>query len=386
MLTPAKKRFYTLPHKNQKVCLVDRESLRVKGPCRTFRVPYHLKGVMATIPTPPAAFSWSNNGQIKFPILGNDREGDCFYADVLHIVQMHLGMNGREIIFNVNDVLSRYEQLSGGDNGLNDQDIFPEWLSGVVGPRGPHKILDWMTVDPSDDAATLLAMWAFCGVSYTCSLLDTWLANTSPGTIWDAGGRPDPTAGHAVALTGSNGKKQYELQTWAIDPCIRLTPAGLKSADPELQVVFSVEMFDAYGKAPCGLSYDALATLWVQLGGKTLPPSPFVPPPPPPPPPGPVTGGDIILTNDMSAGAYTILPAGQVGQLQAALVALVAILPNTSMIPVSDDLQRRLDAKAINLAKLLQLVFAVLAFIESGAPTPASIAALIAQIQAILAS
>jgi hypothetical protein len=186
-------------------------------------------------------------------------------------------MNGKPITFSETAVVNRYLQIAGGDNGLGDTQALPEWQGGIVGPSGPYKIVDYMVVDFSNDAAVQLAQYCFGGTVLTVSLLDTWLSNPQPGDTWDAGGTPNPADGHAIYLNGWNGKT-YTLQTWAFNPPIQLTPAGLKAADPEVVTVFSMDWFNAQGYAPNGLHYTVLAPLWVQLGGNQLPPSPFPPP------------------------------------------------------------------------------------------------------------
>jgi hypothetical protein len=295
-----------VPHLGRNIVLVPRELMRRQEDGRTLRIPYHLKAIAAAIPTPPASFDGSKGRAIKYPILGNDHYGDCYYADAAHCVQTWTGNVGAAAVFDVDALTRRYLQIAGGDHGLNDATIFKEWKSGIIGPNGPHKILDDMTVDPKDDAAIRLGMWAFCGASWTCSLPDEWISSAGPGRVWDAG-RPNPANGHAMHLSGY-GPDYYYDETWGIEPPIRLTPAGLKSVDPEVTVQFSLEMFNTVGCAPNGLHYTILAPLWQQLGGAKLPPSPFPPPDihvcpagqhwdaaqgkcvddPPPPPPSPV--------------------------------------------------------------------------------------------------
>src|SRR5258708_7096467 len=104
-------------------------------------------------------------------------------------------------------------------------------------PTGRTGILDDMTIDPADDAAIRLGMWAFCGASYTAALPDEWVNGAAPGATWDAG-TPDPSNGHAMHLSGFQ-PDHYQDETWGFDQAIRLTPAGLKSSDPEVTVQFS---------------------------------------------------------------------------------------------------------------------------------------------------
>ncbi len=275
-----------IKHIGQSICLVPRDQLRRRSNGKTFGMPWHLRGILGQLPTPPASFSWSRG--LTYPIFGNDQYGDCYYAAVAHASQTYTGNAGAECSFNLAALVARYKVLSGGDNGLGDMQIMPEWKAGIVGPNGPRKILAEMTVNPADDASTALAMWVFCGLILTVALPDTWVANPKPGDTWDKG-TPDQNNGHAIILTGKQGNGTYELQTWGFSPPINLTPAGLKSADPELIVAFSLDMFNAAGVAPCGLTYAQCATVWQMCGGGSLPPSPFPAPPGPAPVPVPPT-------------------------------------------------------------------------------------------------
>jgi len=256
--------------------LVDREQLRFKSHGRSCMVPRYLAGIMSSIPSPPATFDFSKGESLKFPILGNDQYGDCYYAAAAHAAQTWTGNVGSEVSFDKNALCNRYLQISGGDNGLDDSTIFPEFKSGIVGPNGPHKILDELTVDPNDQQSMDLALWAFCGMIWTMALGRTWHSKAAPGMTWDASNKGPSIGGHATWLTGKNAVG-YDVRTWGISPPIKLTRAGLLAADSELVVCFSMEMFNSAGIAPCGANYDQLATLWVQMGGKPLPPNPFPP-------------------------------------------------------------------------------------------------------------
>ncbi len=280
----AHKRVY-IPSLHHHIVLVPREQLRRRKDVKQFRIP-RVEGA----PTPPAGFSFATGkfGKIQYPILGNDEDGDCWYVAALHQVQTWTGNVGQQAVFDAAAVVARYLKLSGGDNGLSDSQMIPEWKSGILGPNGPHKILDDLLVNPNDDAAALLAMYRFCGLSYTAALPDAWVANPKPGDIWGPG-TPNQGNGHAMHLSGKvNGN--YEDQTWAFDPPIQVTPAGLKGSDPELVVSFSLEMYNSAGISPAGFSYDDDALLWRQCGGIQLPPNPFVVTPPTPVPPTPTPG------------------------------------------------------------------------------------------------
>jgi hypothetical protein len=308
-----------IPHLKQSVVLVPREQLRQTRHGRMLAIPRHLFGLLSSIPNPPPFFDGSRGRGISYPIMGNDRYGCCYYADMVHCTQTWTGNVGQEAQFNVNQMIARYLKLSGGDNGLGDRQVFPEWKSGIIGPNGPHKILDDMTIDPRDDQSIQLGQAEFCGVSYTASLLTSWLSNPQPGQVWDATGRPNPQAGHAMHLSGFVSKGQplpfanplyswpkgspspndfYFDETWGFETPIFLTPAGLKASDPEITVQYSRDFFNP----KTGLSFDKKTwwdkrQLWQQLGGQDVGDSPFptpkpdpTPTPPVPTPPGPTPG------------------------------------------------------------------------------------------------
>lgn len=381
-----KNRIVNIPAIKQNVVLVPREQLRRRPGARKMKSLAELLSDKAALPTPPATFDWGQAGKTTFPILGNDRYGDCYYVAVAHAVQTWTAIKGVEWQPDLQALINRYLKISGGDNGLSDQDIMPEWIGGIIGPNGPHKILDEMTVSTRDDAAIGIAMWAFGGLVYTCALLNTWLRNPQPGQTWTNDGRPDQGAGHAMFLSGINAQGNYDCQTWGFAPPIRLTPAGMRASDPELIVAFSIEHFDAQGVCKfTGLSYDAKAALWQQLGGDVLPPSPFGPTPPAPPiPPAPPVTQGIEVFQSISPGSYTLLTVEMKRQVADAMTKILSVFPNDSVVAVPGPLLDRLRAQRLTFAQLLRIVALLIQTIESGPITAATVAALVQAILAIL--
>jgi hypothetical protein len=262
------------------VVLVDREKMRRKGPRRMFS---RLARFTAEVPAPPASCDWSHNEQIKFPVLGNDQQGDCYYAAILHMAQLQVGQYRPAPQFDTQQVLSRYEQLSGGDNGLSDSDVYPEWKRGILGPDGPHKILDSLIVDTLNPDTLTLAIWGMGGCLYTCSLPRGWANNASPGAVWGTGAGGS-VGGHAIILTGYKPNGYFDLRTWGISPPIQVTYEGIMENDPEVIVVFSAEMFDPTTRlSPAGFTWEQTRQIWVQHGGHDVGPAPW-----PTPAPGPV--------------------------------------------------------------------------------------------------
>lgn len=283
---------------------------------RQFCSPLYLRALAAQVPNPPLTFNWRVLGsgvKLPLPMYGNNIYGDCYYTAACHLTQLWTGNNGLEASFDVNAVVQRYITLSRGDNGLGDDQIIPEFEQGIVGPNGKYKIVDDMTINPADDASIKLAIWTFGGCFYTAALLNTWQQNMNPGAVWDANGIADQRAGHAMVLSGVKPSGNYDTQTWGFDPSIELTPAGLKTSDPEIVVCFSMLWFNSQGYAPNGLHYNDAAAIWLRCGGKPVPPwmgpapTPIppipVPPIPTPQPPAPIPS-PVPLT---SLGARVIV-------------------------------------------------------------------------------
>jgi hypothetical protein len=188
--------------------------------------------------------------------------------------------------------------------------------------------------------------------------LTGWEANIQPGMIWDAGTPVDPNAGHAIILdTYDAAKKVYGLETWGLKPEVVLTQAGLEASQPELIVHFSLEWFNPQGKTPNGDSYEDMAALWVSLGGRQLPPSPFGPPVPPTPPVPPIPpvppvpvppapGGGFTGTLTYVNGVLTAVTPGGVAPVPAGGVEADLKAAGVSPAVIADVLQLLSDVKA----------------------------------------
>lgn len=266
---------HSLNHLDQ---LVMRSQLRASRHVKRFRY-------RGALPPVPAVWDWSSGGACSYPLYGNSRYGDCYMAAVCHHVGTQTICHGAEYLFDEAALEAAYLKLSGGDNGLADSDIFPFWMSGLVGT--PHRILDWLVL-PLDDETMSAVGYLFGALEFTLGLPAKWISNPHPGQVWDAGPGvyADDSAGHAVHLSAKKSAG-YDLQTWGFRPPVCLTPAGVKVCDGEAIAVFSLDWFDASGYAPNGEHYNTLAPLWHQIGGKIMPPNPFNPPSPTPPSPTP---------------------------------------------------------------------------------------------------
>jgi hypothetical protein len=240
------------------------------------------------------SWDFSKGEQVKYPCLCNgppdpNPVGDCYYEAAEHGSNQFTAWTGTEYRFDAAATKSRYLQISGGDNGLSDQDMIPEWTKGIVGPNGPRNILDSIIVPFGDRAHWAQMFWASGGLIWTCSLLGTWLTQDSPGALWDSGSRPDPNAGHAMWLSGRRPDSTTDTRTWGITPPIHVTDSGFAAADSEFIAVFAADQFDPK-TGLCvytGMPWEDKRQWWMAVGGKDVGPSPFGPTPQPPLPPSP---------------------------------------------------------------------------------------------------
>jgi hypothetical protein len=258
----------------------DRHAMKRGHPQRSFAVP-------AGWPTPALPIDYAKS--LAFPMYGNDRLGDCMYAAAAHGDNTFTGNNGVESTFDESVLERDYEQLSGGDNGLDEGTLIDGWKAGIAGVKDAV-ILDALDIDTTDPATMRAAIYLFGGVLFMLDVPDPW-CETANGDFWDVPARADQNNGHGTFINGVDAVGNYHLLTWG--GYRKLTPAGLNACDPSGFVVFSLRWFNGQGYAPNGLHYTQLAAMWTAAGGKPLPASPFpgpTPTPVPTPPPAPSPG------------------------------------------------------------------------------------------------
>jgi hypothetical protein len=274
MPTATCKRVY-LPKLGHFVQFHDRHDMKRGHPKRSFEIP-------AVWPRPALPIDYAK--ALSFPMYGNDHLGDCMYAAGCHADNTFTGNSGSESAFDESTLERDYEQLSGGDNGLDEGTLIDGWKKGLAGVSAAN-ILDALDIDTTDAATMQAAIFLFGGVLFMLDVPDPW-CDTQNGDSWDVPATADQNNGHGTFINGVDAQGNYHLLTWG--GYRKLTPAGLKVCDPSGFVVFSLRWFNSQGYAPNGLHYTQLAALWTAAGGNSLPPSPFPAPAPTPIPAPPV--------------------------------------------------------------------------------------------------
>jgi len=251
----------------------DRQHLKIGHPTRKFKL-------VAGWPTPTLPVDYTKGGTLVYSMDANDQVGDCELAAACHTDNTWTGNVGLESSFALNAILRQYKRLSPHDQGLTDGQMITAWEREGLANNKQAKILDAISIDPTDAATMQSAIYLFGSVQFDLDVPDAWVQSFAPGGIWDAtpGVSADSNNGHCISFAGAS-TAGYTLITWGAIATI--TQAGVAICDPGAYVCFSLRWFDANGVAPNGLQYDELSEYWVDAGGKALPPWPFSQPPDP---------------------------------------------------------------------------------------------------------
>lgn len=156
------------------------------------------------------------SGDIRslYPILGNDRYGDCTVAAAAHMITIHEAFGGRQVIATESDVVKLYFKLGNNrDNGLMLSTVLQAWRAGIL---GGYKIEASCNVNVNAaDLKQVKQAIQYMGSVYVGFLTthDTvpQFQNKQPWTV--TGSRTE--GGHCVVVTGyDDAKQEFECLTW----------------------------------------------------------------------------------------------------------------------------------------------------------------------------
>jgi hypothetical protein len=166
---------------------------------------YLLTGSAA--PKAPATFSWADK-VTTWPIMGNDRLGDCVIAGAGHTEQVWTTNNGNPLIIPDDQIIKAYADVSGYDpaTGMNDWgcvllDAMKYWRRVGIGGR---KITAFVSVQPAAFKRIMQAIYLF-EVALVGLNLPVWsYLQWQAGQIWQPGpgadGLPGSWGGHLIPL------------------------------------------------------------------------------------------------------------------------------------------------------------------------------------------
>ena len=252
--------------------------------------------------TPPSSADWQSSVP-SWPVLANDRIGDCTAAGAGHIAQM-VNWYGQGVDSPVTDqdAIAMYSAISGYDprSGRNDigatlQDALSYWRKTGI---GGNKITAFAQLDAQDLdlVRNCIAIFGavYTGLNFPSSAMDQF----NRGQVWDVVKRSPIEGGHCVPI-GAHDANTFECVTWGRRQ--KMTVDFYRRYFDECWVAIDLDWLRAAGTSPAGLD---VATLNADFEALTGEPAPFPQDNPGPVDPGPV---DPIPPVDDEAPFYVWL-------------------------------------------------------------------------------
>jgi hypothetical protein len=283
---------------------------------RTLRLANYVN--RAALPQLPPSTNY-RSAVTSWPMLANDRVGNCAEVGPLHQVQCWCANTGAGFTPTDKDALDAYSAITGYDprNPATDRgsvmlDVLNFWRkSGLAG----HKIAAYAKVALRDLRQAALSVFLFDGL-----LLGVNLPLAVQGAArWDvpANGRlagrwtPGSWGGHCVPAVDYDAEGLFAV-TWG--GVLKMTWAFYAAYCDEAYCIFSPDWFDGANRAPNGFDWASLSADLAEITGQQGPPAPAPvnpPSPPRPTPPAPATTVPVpasVLADALRAGGYTVTP------------------------------------------------------------------------------
>lgn len=154
----------------------------------------------------------------QWPIYGNDRYGDCVFADIGHQIEAWTADANTEQSVTDADVLGAYSAVTGFNPNDPNSDRGTVWLDALNYWRktgvGGHRIAGYVSVTV-DKAHARTATWLFGGLQLGIDLPIT--AKAQIGKVWTVGrgsdGWPGSWGGHATPVLGYDASHLFVI-TW----------------------------------------------------------------------------------------------------------------------------------------------------------------------------
>ncbi len=216
------------------------------------------------LPAPPERVDWMGKVD-RWPLLGNDRMGNCVWVSTAHLVQgWTTYASGTPILIPERDVVDAYSRVTGydpatgaNDNGTRSLDALNYWRKTGVGGR---RIVAYVKVDHRNDDQIKAAINLFGGIYIAAQLPLAAQAQFRARKTWTPtsgrNGRRGSWGGHAMHL-GQYGKTGVVVSTWGRTQ--RASWSWWDSYISEAFAVVSTDWLDRLGgRSPQGLDLDQL--------------------------------------------------------------------------------------------------------------------------------
>ena len=230
---------------------------------------------LSTLPATPAAFDWSqkNGANLTYPMLGNDRYGDCVFASACHLIGTWTGQTGTQEAITDAEALDAYSRFTGfdprnpsSDGGANMLDVAKRWAKGEA--IAGHVLKAFVAVDTKRLDLVAAAenlfggLWTGWALPLAWQGADEWQAGPSTQGQW----APNSWGGHAVSKLLFS-PAMYGVKTWTQN--MPVTPAAFDTYCGEAYALISQDMWAQLtgGRCPAGVDLQKLIDLLPVVGG-----------------------------------------------------------------------------------------------------------------------
>jgi hypothetical protein len=222
------------------------------------------------VPTVPTAFGrpWLVR---QWGMLGNDQEGDCFWAGACHeSMMLRADADSNIPMFTTRTAFHDYHEATG-----TTDDIGTDLLDGMhyrqktgisdtLGQR--HKIDFYTELKPGDLHALDLAVFLFGVAGVGIKLPDSAEQQFNSMEVWSVMSGASLMGGHYVPCVGRNSLGNYLIVTWGRLQAV--TPDWIQAYMDQGAVIISHERLKTSGISPQGFDWAKLQDDYHQLTGE----------------------------------------------------------------------------------------------------------------------
>jgi hypothetical protein len=218
---------------------------------------------IAALPPLPQVFGHQNL-IASWPMLANDRYGDCVWAGAAHETMLLEKEGDKDVIFNDDNVLSDYAASTGfcladptSDNGTDMQAAAAyRQKTGIVDAAGQrHKIAAYVMIEPGNVEHLYCASYLFGAVGIGLTLPASALDQAARGETWDIVNGSAIDGGHYVPLVGRGADGHLATVSWGA--LQSMTERFFVKYCDEAAAYVSTECL-VNQKSPEGFDYDTL--------------------------------------------------------------------------------------------------------------------------------
>lgn len=182
----------------------------------------------------------------------------------------------KEVVFDEKALVAQYKKVSGGDNGLDEDEVVNQIEK--VGVAGNKEMIITSALD-IDVTNIPLAQWVidnFYSIQMAWSVPDKFINNFAHATVWPDKMIPNDENGHFSLLSdvGGNGPNKIEgfNRLWTWGSWCWVSPKFIASVEPQCFITFSPRQFNlATGFDSKGRHITTQAKLWAECGGNPVP-------------------------------------------------------------------------------------------------------------------